>query len=430
MHEVPMDQLHTAFNETIRKKTTPARIVAAIVTAKLRAKGIKCSKERSRAIGERIAEHLRSATVSKGASTILFSDGKKRGRKFHLELTAEDVERYLKDLGDGLGRQVLPLVQKPARRYLSTVRRPDYIGMHVRRADLERFRVNLRKRWGSSFDSYERLLAVAIDAGGAANAYLRSGRAGKPGALVDAMSRIHARACNVAGEVLTLLEAGYADGAHARWRTLHELEVVAAMLSEHDDDLAERYLLHEIVESLRAARQLQECASGIGERPPSKRELENLISLEKQLQERFGAEYRTPYGWAAKLLNNPNPNFSHLEKAANLDHLRPYYKLASYNVHATPKGATYRLGLLGSSKDILLAGPSNAGLEEAGRFAAHSLLTITLCVLTIQPTLDSLVYGQMLVHLYDDTERRFLRAAAKLEADESRLSRRVKAAGS
>lgn len=129
-------------------------------------------------------------------------------------------------------------------------------------------------------------------------------------------------------------------------------------------------------------------------------------------------------GWAAKVLGNPNPNFDHLEKAASVKHLRPYYKLASYNVHASAKGIYHRLGLLGSSDQILLAGPSNAGLEEAGRFAAHALLTITLCLLTIRTTLDSLVYGKMLLSLYDDLERDFIRAAARLEADEARVSGR------
>jgi hypothetical protein len=127
---------------------------------------------------------------------------------------------------------------------------------------------------------------------------------------------------------------------------------------------------------------------------------------------------------AGKVVGNPNPNFDHLEKVASFDHLRPYYKLASYNVHATPKGASYRLGLLGPPGRMLLAGPSNAGLEEAGRFSAYSLLTITLSLLTIHTTLDSLVYGQMLVALHDDLDRRFFQAAERLRIDDDRITRR------
>jgi hypothetical protein len=51
-------------------------------------------------------------------------------------------------------------------------------------------------------------------------------------------------------------------------------------------------------------------------------------------------------------------------------------------------------------------------------------MTITLSLLTIHTTLDSLVYGQMLVTLYDDLDRRFLQAAERLRADEERLTRR------
>ena len=52
------------------------------------------------------------------------------------------------------------------------------------------------------------------------------------------------------------------------------------------------------------------------------------------------------YGWAAKTLGCKSPKFSQIEEASKIDHLRPYYKLASQNVHANPKAAYYRLGLI------------------------------------------------------------------------------------
>jgi hypothetical protein len=419
-----LDDLHKIFQRAILEQVLPARTLAAIVAKKLKDQGIKCSAKRSMMIGQRLAEHLRSRTATDDIFTVVIADGK-RSRKFvDLTLSPEDVEVYANDLSDRIGKQMLPMAKGIAKRYLFSVRRRDYEGMRLRRADLQRFRNSLRTRWGKAFDSYESFLAVAMDGGSAANSYLRSGKAGKPGALVDAMVRVHARAAQVAGEVLALLESGYADGAHARWRTLHELAVVAALLSEHDDDLAERYLEHEVVESLRAAQQLKEYGGTIGEKSLSKREFERLVRMAKGLEDRFGPEYLKRYGWAAKLLSNPNPNFDHLEKAASFNHLRPYYKLASYNVHATPKGANYRLGLLGLSTYTLLAGPSNAGLEAPGRFAAHSLLTITLSLLTLHTTLDSLVYGEMLLQLYGDLDNHFVRAAERLHADELRLSQR------
>ncbi len=46
----------------------------------------------------------------------------------------------------------------------------------------------------------------------------------------NVLVRLHARACLVTAEVLTLLRAGLASGAHARWRSLHELAVVACFI--------------------------------------------------------------------------------------------------------------------------------------------------------------------------------------------------------
>lgn len=291
-----MDEIQKLVDEVVQKEAAPARMIARIVSRKLKAQGVKCSEAQSLLIGERIAERLRSGDDGANAETITIPDGKKTRRKVDLELTAEDIEKYAEDLGDGMAKHVMPLAEKLAKLYLSSVRRRDYEGMRLRRADMERFRKNLRARWGRAFESYERFLAVATDSGSAANAYLRSGKAGNPGALVDAMSRVHARACNVAGEVLVLLEAGYADGAHARWRTLHELGVVAALLSEHDDDLSERYLQHEVVESYKAAVQFNEHAADLGEKPVSKEEMQELASEEKALRDRYGNDYAKRYG--------------------------------------------------------------------------------------------------------------------------------------
>ena len=52
------------------------------------------------------------------------------------------------------------------------------------------------------------------------------------------------RAAGVAHEVLALLRAGFPDGAHARWRTLYELAVVAHVLAAGNRGTASRYLAH------------------------------------------------------------------------------------------------------------------------------------------------------------------------------------------
>src|SRR5579885_642402 len=62
--------------------------------------------------------------------------------------------------------------------------------------------------------------------------------------VFESLIRISARACKTGREILALLEKGYADGAFARWRTLHELAVTALFIQRNGDEVAEQYLLH------------------------------------------------------------------------------------------------------------------------------------------------------------------------------------------
>ena len=59
---------------------------------------------------------------------------------------------------------------------------------------------------------------------------------------VNAVAGLQARGCRVTAEILRLLSGGFASGANARWRTLHEMTVIAGFLAERDDDVSQRYI--------------------------------------------------------------------------------------------------------------------------------------------------------------------------------------------
>ena len=73
-----------------------------------------------------------------------------------------------------------------------------------------------------------------------------------------------------------LLKAGYADDAHARWRSLHEMSVVGYMISQNGQELAEKYLLHEAVQQYRLAVEHRRYAGRIDAEPISDDEFEEL----------------------------------------------------------------------------------------------------------------------------------------------------------
>jgi hypothetical protein len=278
----------------------------------------------------------------------------------------------------------------------------------------ESFQSILRSTWGEALDKLEVFLSLVTSAGHhIASDYIPS-KLDEPDYVLQVLLSLHARACQIGKEVHALLSAGLADGAHARWRSLHEVAVVANFIREHGQEIAERYLLHGLIESKKAAYQHTNFAARINEPPPSKEELIQLDQMYQSLLERFGEPFATPYGWAATAFESHTPNFADLERAVGLDHFRPYYKLASHNVHANPKGILFRLGSP-PNVEWLLAGPSIYGLADPGQGTTVSLLQITTWLLTYQLTIDSLIKLNVLMELQHEIGDAFYHAHWSLE---------------
>lgn len=182
--------------------------------------------------------------------------------------------------------------------------------------------------------------------------------------LIDAVTRLHGQSCLIGKEILTLLRSGYADGANARWRSLHEVVVVACFIWKHGNEIARRYLEHDIIESYRALNEYQKNAKRLGLIPFSSDEIREISEKRKHLIEKYGNSYKNVYGWASSALDMAKPTLADLERSVRLNHLRPYYRMASHHVHPNPKSILFKLGLSHLSGETILAGPSNAGLAD------------------------------------------------------------------
>ena len=232
---------------------------------------------------------------------------------------------------------------------------------------------------------------------------------------MEVITRSHVRSCLITEEIVCLLTAGFADGAMARWRTMHEIAVTASFIAANGEDLAERYILHQVVESKRGADEHEKHRKRLGTRPLRESERKKLDASFAALIARFGPKFVTPYGWAAHHLGVPRPTLAQIEQAAGIDHLRPYYRLASHPVHANPKGVFSLLGLRHSP--IILAGPSNAGLCDPGQCAAISLAQVTATLANLAPTVDNIVGLRMILQLVDEIAEAFGEARRVLEKD-------------
>lgn len=138
-------------------------------------------------------------------------------------------------------------------------------------------------------------VTIARELGECKTELLRESHGSDSPCLVDVLPRLHARSCQIANEVITLLETGFADGAIARWRTLHEISVVANLLKEFGEDLACRYLDHQIYESYRAAKDYMNCYERLGYEPLEDMEYQEIKISYEEMKERYGNEFCSQY---------------------------------------------------------------------------------------------------------------------------------------
>lgn len=179
-----------------------------------------------------------------------------------------------------------------------------------------------------------------------------------------------ARAVRTAREIHTLLAAGFGDGAFARWRTLHEVAVVATFIGMHgDDDLADRYLDHVAFHDERDAKSLRE------EFPDQQRvsddDYDEMVAEIDGLKQEHSDHYDSDYGWAVPPLIG-RPNLTDLMRFTDMSGWKPVTKVAHHQVHADAWSA---LAILrdGPGGVEVLNGPSYEGLAEPAGNALRSL---------------------------------------------------------
>lgn len=403
----PMRELHPLVSDMLGK--APLKIFARFLRDKAKASGSKITETES----EALAEHI---IARKGGSFHL----KRKGldRPLNLSITAEEVRSVLREV-DAFNRDKLPQIllksaQESARIILRALDKDWEAQKAHDRLRMDQFRRNLEDRWGSAFDVLRMMYTISIEIG--AEVAERWRRPTKTqGELRHVLLHLHARACQVTNEIICLMENGLADGAMARWRTLHEIRVVASLIAAHGNDLAIRYLAHEAVEAKRAMDRFMISQEALGYAPLSKREVEAIENDYMAALDAFGDNFGSQYGWAVVHLGMKKPRFDDLEVAAGQIAMRSHYHMASYNVHASTKGIAFRLGLMEDSGVTALAGASNAGFVEPAQNTGQALLEVTSLLLSRNWRFDEHVELEILVSLRDRLPAALERANRELE---------------
>ena len=334
-------------------------------------------------------------------------------------LPDEDSPDGKGDLGARLASAIPDLADSIAESMLATIKKEAPVGLKEKREYQQQFEERLRNHWQKPLELLDLLISLATEGGDEFNETFKeeAGRSNDP--VFKALTLLHARACQIASAILVLLRSGYADDAHARWRTLHEISVVSIFIGERGKNVAERYLLHDHVQRYKLAIKHRQHAEAINDEPISEKEFDEFKAEQNKLVARFGESFKENYGWAASALGKERPTIVDIEESVDLKHLRPYYGMASDNTHANAHGAYYRLGSSLETNEVLLAGPSNMGLANPGHSTAISLCQVTTALLTTKPNLDSIVISKILLKLEEEIGEAFLQAHQDLEGSES-----------
>ena len=169
--------------------------------------------------------------------------------------------------------------------------------------------------------------------------------------------------------MISLLENGWVDGAHARCRTLYELSVVSNVLLHATDDTLQRYVDYRVVNDFSLAEARAQHAGVLIEPPPPEEELSRLRKERDDAVKRYGKPFKRSFGWAAHLVPGSFRGLASLEEMADLEHNRPYFELACINVHADPRGLFWSMGLPNDVSGAL-AGATDAGSLYRGSLPA------------------------------------------------------------
>ncbi|MNI44912.1 hypothetical protein D3C73_993100 [compost metagenome] len=282
------------------------------------------------------------------------------------------------------------------------------------------FETRLHRRWSKPINLLETLIVISSEGGEACFKTCSDKASDENNAVFEVLVKIHARACQISYEILCLLRGGFADGAMTRWRTLHELSVLANFISQNENEVAQMYLEYEYIERYYEMQEYIKHAPSLGYEELSNEEIKEITEIKNILIAKYGADYEKPFGWTMNVLPKKERNFKGLEESIHLDHLRPFYKLACNYVHLGPKASSFSLGLMVGS-NLLIAGASNYGLADPGQNTSISLTQITTCLLIAYPSYQRLMIAKVMSLLVDEICESFVEVQMNIKNEEMNI---------
>lgn len=325
------------------------------------------------------------------------------------DLDEETISGIVENVKSGLVNSTIETLNKNAPSMLREHRK-------VRRG----FETRNFKRWRAAFDLLEKIVVTATELGEMNNKETREELTSRNAYAFEAISQLHPRALLVAQEIYCLLRGGFPDGALARWRTLHEINVTAMFIAKHGDDMGLSYLASSAFNDLRAANQYNEYSERANLSPIEPSELEKMLQRRDAVEVQVGRKIGRDYDWAKHAFTKGNISLFDLECDVGMDHWRPWFRWACTHNHSGHRAIDNVLGMVESDEVLALVGPSNSGFVDPLQMTALSLSQMTTTYLMCHPNIDRTISSEIIVRfatelapLAIDLEKRTLEASKK-----------------
>src|SRR5438552_11235482 len=202
-----MGTIHKAFMGELAK--VPRLILLKLITEKLAEQGLGDHT----GLADALADHC----LKGDGDTFNWDDGAPSNdptRGFAISFSEKDVLK-LGELADKFMERLPAIIENTskdaAERLLKTLKQRWPEQAAYERAVLEGFKERLEARWGKGFNLLPMLLIGCRELGEETATQLPRSRSNKKRILRSLLVRLHARACQITTEIVTLIENGFAD---------------------------------------------------------------------------------------------------------------------------------------------------------------------------------------------------------------------------
>ena len=228
-----------------------------------------------------------------------------------------------------------------------------YEYVHYAEAEDAEFLARQEQKWGKCFTASRMMYNIATEAAEMLCEYiseLDEEKYSEKQYTFFVLKHLHGRACQEYLEILTLMRAGFADGAYARWRSMYELCCIAEFIKQHGEAIAKQY-------------------------------------YEQSETEEQG------YSWTNGVVDNKGKTIRTFKQIQDMcminDVWRSQYKLGCFVNHASPQGTFGRMAT-GCPSSAIPVGRSDYGLILPAEHSSICLAWISANFLSLFTHADSI----------------------------------------